>query len=75
MISSLAMLITALSFACVAFFLCRYIDARTRELNTPKPVTVRKRKPPSLSEVDRETITYLENISNYGTGIPQKEYE
>lgn len=74
MISDLALLIIALSFACVAFFLCRYIDARTRELNAPKPVTERQKKPPSLTKGELNTITLLENIANFGTDIPQKEY-
>ena len=69
-------LIRSLSFACVAFFLCRLLDAYTKVLNAPRPVTeAKKRKPPSLTESEIETMTYLENIANYGTQIPQKEYK
>ena len=76
MISDLAHLITALSFACVAFFFFFFITTYIRVLNAPKPVTeLRKKKPPSLTESEIETMTYLENISNFGTGIPQKEYK
>lgn len=73
MIFDLAMLIIALSFASVGFFLCKWIDAHIRVLNAPKPVT-EKKKPPSLSRQDMNTITLLENIDNYGTDVPQKEY-
>lgn len=70
-------IILLIELGCVAFFLCRYLDVCTKKKNSLKTIS-RKPKRDFIKSNDLppdEIMLYLENIDNYRTENPQRNFK
>lgn len=71
-------LILLIEIGCAVFFLCRYLNALTKKANGNNAIVKThkiKRKSQQIVYTDDEIVQYLENIDNFYTNTPQKEFE